>query len=176
MSAPPTAPAAGALYRTFWRWHFYAGLFVIPFIIVLALSGTVFLFKPQIDRWEERAFRDLPVANAVAAGQQVQAALTAFPGAQFHSYRLPERGGDAALVHLSMSEPGAMRDVFVSPQGAVLGSLDTGTRIVEVARGIHGQLLMGQRGSWLVELVACWAIVMLITGLTLWWPRGRAVP
>ncbi len=45
------------LFRTLWRWHFYAGLFVIPFVIVLATSGTVFLFKPQIDRWEERAFR-----------------------------------------------------------------------------------------------------------------------
>jgi uncharacterized iron-regulated membrane protein len=55
----------------------------------------------------------------------------------------------------------------------VLGSLDTGTRIVEVARRIHGTLLLGQRGSWLVELVACWAIVMVITGLYLWWPRGR---
>ncbi len=66
-----------------------------------------------------------------------------------------------------------MRDVFVSPQGAVLGSFDTSTRIVEIARSIHGQLLLGKRGSWLVELAACWAIVMVVTGLYLWWPRGR---
>lgn len=162
-----------ALYRTLWRWHFYAGLFVIPFVIVLALSGTVFLFKPQIDRWEERAFRGLPALPAASASQQVEAALAAFADAQFHSYRLPARTGDAALIHLALPDTGAMRDVFVSPQGVVLGSLDSGTRIVEVARRIHGQLLMGQRGSWLVELVACWAIVMLITGLYLWWPRGR---
>ena len=160
-------------YRRFWRWHFYAGLLVIPFIIVLALSGATFLFKPQIERWEERAFRGLPFTHSATPTQQTAAALAVFPGASFHSYRLPEHPGDAALVHLAMPAAGAMRDVFVSPQGVVLGSFDTSTRIVEVARRIHGTLLLGTRGSWLVELAACWAIVMLITGLYLWWPRGR---
>jgi len=25
--------ATQSLYRTLWRWHFYAGLFVIPFVL-----------------------------------------------------------------------------------------------------------------------------------------------
>jgi uncharacterized iron-regulated membrane protein len=161
-------------YRTLWRWHFYAGLFVIPFILVLATSGSIFLFKPQIERWEERAFHALPESDAVAPRTQVQAALAAFPGSRFHSYRLPQQGGDAAMVHLAL-ERGAMRDVFVSPQGGVLGSFDPDSRIIAVVRRIHGQLLMGPRGSWLVELAASWAIVMVVTGLYLWWPRGRGL-
>lgn len=40
---------AGRLYRTIWRWHFYAGLFVVPFILLLALPGAIYLFKPQLD-------------------------------------------------------------------------------------------------------------------------------
>jgi uncharacterized iron-regulated membrane protein len=115
----------------------------------------------------------MPVAQTASPRGQVEAALDAFPGAGFHSYRLPEAPGDAALVHLSLPDTGAMKDVFVSPHGEVVGSLDAGTRIVEVARRIHSQLLLGQRGGWLVELAACWAIVMVITGLYLWWPRGR---
>lgn len=162
-----------ALYRSFWRWHFYAGLFVLPFLVTLSLSGTAFLFKPQIERWEERAYRALPTDGAVSAATQVDAALAAYPGAQLHSYRLPAQPGDAALVHLSLPDGRSMRDVFVSPRGAVVGSLDPDSRIVEVARHIHSQLLMGVKGSWLVELAACWAIVLLATGLYLWWPRGR---
>lgn len=165
----------GALYRTLWRWHFYAGLFVMPFVLVLALSGTAFLFKPQLDRWEERAFTGPTAAASASPRHQAEAALAAFPGARFHSYRLPRQAGDPAMVHLALPQGGAMRDVFVSPQGEVLGSLDPATRIVEIARRLHGQLLLGQRGSWLVELAACWAIVMVITGLYLWWPRGRSV-
>jgi len=164
---------AGPLFRTFWRWHFYAGLFVLPFVITLALSGTAFLFKPQIEHWEERAFRALPTQDAVTPARQVEAALAAHPGAQLHSYRLPAAAGDAALVHLALPGSTSMRDVFVSPQGTVVGSLVSDNRIVEVARRIHSQLLLGLGGSWLVELAACWAIVMLATGLYLWWPRGR---
>ncbi len=161
-----------SLYRTIWRWHFYAGLLVVPAIVVLALTGAVYLFKPQIDRWEERAWRDLPAASA-DPGAQVDAALAAFPGSRFHSYRLPESPDDAALVHVGLPDGRSMRDVFVSPAGAVVGSLDPDRRISAVVHDIHGTLLIGRPGSWIVELAASWAIVMIATGLYLWWPRGR---
>lgn len=160
------------LYRTIWRWHFYAGLLVIPFILILSITGAIYLFKPQVERWEERAWRDLPAEPAVGANEQVETALAAFPGAQFHSYRLGEREGDAAMVHLALADGKTMRDVFVSPQGRVLGSLDPEMRLMAIDHRIHGQLLLGPRGSWLVELAASWAIVMILTGLYLWWPRG----
>jgi len=162
-----------ALYRTIWRWHFYAGVFVIPFILILSVTGAVFLFKPQIERWEERSFQGLPMANRVSPSAQLDAVMAAYPDAQFHSYRLPERAGDAAMVHLAMADGERMLDVFVSPQGEVLGVLDPDSRIIAIDRDIHGQLLLGKRGSWLVELAASWAIVMIVTGLYLWWPRGR---
>jgi uncharacterized iron-regulated membrane protein len=162
-----------ALYRTIWRWHFYAGLLVIPFILILSVSGAMYLFKPQIDRWEERDFRDLPVAGAVSPDDQVQAALTALPGARFHSYRLPESQGDAALIHVGLAGGKAMRDVFVSPQGKVVGMLDPDRRITQIVHDIHGELLIGSPGSWIVELAGGWAIVMILSGLYLWWPEGR---
>jgi uncharacterized iron-regulated membrane protein len=162
-----------ALYRTLWRWHFYAGLFVIPFIVILALTGAVYLIKPQIERFEERHFRDLPVMGAVTPSAQVQAALGAFPGARFDHYRLPAQSGDAVLVHLALADGGTMRDVFVSPQGQVLGSLDANWRIAELTSRIHGSLLIGEAGNWMVELAASWAIVMIFTGLYLWWPKNK---
>lgn len=164
-----------SIYTTVWRWHFYAGLFVIPFVLLLAVTGAAYLFKPQVERWEERAFQSLPVAGAVAPQRQVDAALAAFPGASVNSYRLPERAGDAAMVHIAMPDGRTMRDVFVSPQGAVLGSIAPDARLMEWAKRIHGQLLLGKRGSLLVELAASWAFVLVLSGLYLWWPRGRGI-
>ncbi len=160
-----------ALYRTIWRWHFYAGLFVIPFILLLALTGAFYLFKPQVERWEEAPFRSAHVERVVLPSAQVTAALAAFPGASFVSYRLPERPGDAALIHLALADGKTMRDVFVSPDGAVRGSLDPEGRIMEIDQRIHGQLLLGKRGSWLVELAASWTLVMILSGLYLGWPQ-----
>ncbi len=176
-STTGTAPneTATAFYRTIWRWHFYAGLVVMPLVLLLAVTGAIYLFKPQVERWEERAFQNLPTAGAVTPGAQRDAALAAFPGATFHSYRLPERDGDAAMIHLALPGGRAMRDVFVSPQGKVLGSFDPDTRFIAIDHDLHGQLLLGPRGSWIVEFAASWAIMMILTGLFLWWPNGRSL-
>jgi uncharacterized iron-regulated membrane protein len=164
-----------AFYRTIWRWHFYAGLFVLPFVMLLSVTGAAYLFKPQIERWEESAFRGGSATGAVSANAQLAAAITAFPGAQFHSYRLPEMPGDAAMLHLAMADGKSMRDVFVSPQGKVLGSLDPESRIAPTLANIHGSLMIGRVGDWIVELAASWAIVMILTGLYLWWPEGKGL-
>ncbi|HEU0134336.1 MAG TPA: PepSY domain-containing protein, partial [Allosphingosinicella sp.] len=127
-SAPPTGATGSALYRTVWRWHFYAGLFVLPFILLLSVSGSIYLFKPQIDRWEERSYRGLGTEGAVPADRQLEAALGANPGARFNQYRLPEQRGDAAMVQLELAN-GSQREIYVSPQGRVLGALDPEKRI-----------------------------------------------
>lgn len=35
---------AQLLYRAVWRWHFYAGIIFAPFIILLAITGIIYLF------------------------------------------------------------------------------------------------------------------------------------
>jgi len=42
-AASPPSPDRWRFYRAVWRWHFYAGLFVLPFIAWLALTGAVYL-------------------------------------------------------------------------------------------------------------------------------------
>lgn len=165
-----------ALYRLLWRWHFYAGLVVIPLMVLLASTGAVYLFKPQLDHWQESAYRGLATGGEVSPVVQLQAALAEYPGARFHSYRLPEQAGDAAMIHVALPGPGhIMRDVFVSPQGQVIGTRDPDSLISEVVQKIHGQLLLGHPGSWVVEIAASWAIVLILSGLYLWWPRGRGL-
>src|SRR3546814_17579349 len=79
------------------------------------------------------------------------------------------------MIRVAIADGDGVRDVFVSPQGEVLGSLAPESRLMELDKRIHGQLLLGQRGSWLVELAASWAIVLMTSGLSLVWPRGRGL-
>jgi uncharacterized iron-regulated membrane protein len=53
----------------------------------------------------------------------------------------------------------------------VLGAVDEESRFTRLIFRLHGELLLGRGGSMLVELAASWAIVMLVSGLYLWWPR-----
>ncbi|TNE48822.1 MAG: PepSY domain-containing protein [Sphingomonadales bacterium] len=159
-----------ATYHRMWRWHFYAGLFVLPFILILSASGAIYLFKPQIDQWEEREFLSLSSESAVSADAQLEAALNANPGSRFNHYRLPRKAGDAAMIQIT-HENGEIAEVYVSPDGEVIGSLDPTHRISTVIAEFHGSLMLGKWGDRLVELAASWTIVMILTGLYLWWPR-----
>ena len=88
-------------------------------------------------------------------------------------YRLPVGNSDAALVHLELANGKTMRDVFVAPQGQVVGSLRSRLADCRGSVGIHGSLLVGKVGGWLVELAASWAIVMILTGLSPLVAEGR---
>jgi len=159
-------------YRAIWRWHFHAGLFCIPFVIVLALTGSVYLFKPQIDAFADRGVDSLEITGARATAQrQIGAALASLPGSRLFAYEIPREPDDAVRVHL-YSPDGTGRIVYVHPETlAILKTIPHTHRLTEIVRTIHSNLFAGKIGSILIELAACWAIVMLITGLYLWWPR-----
>ena len=166
--------ASGARwYNAVWRWHFYAGLFCIPFIIWLSLTGTIYLWRPQLEALLDRPYDHLPVAGrTVSPDAQVGAALAAVPGSSLHKYVLREHPGNA--VRVIVSADGVDHRVYVDPHSlAVLKVIGEEDRPLNVVSRLHGELLAGVWGSYLVEIAACWAIVMLLTGLYLWWPRNR---
>lgn len=160
------------MYQTIWRWHFYAGLFCIPFIIVLAITGAVYLFKPQVETTLFKPYSHLAISGERASPEaQVMAALRAVPDAQLNAYELPETSSSA--VQVLVKKQGELTRVYIHPHTLkVLKIEQEDAKLMNVVHRLHGNLLIGDRGSNLVELAASWAIVMIITGLYLWWPSN----
>lgn len=158
-------------YRTIWRWHFYAGIFAIPFVIILALTGAIYLFKPYYEHWQERDYRGLQITGEqLAPNQQITAALAAIEGGKLLSYRLPQAADEAVAINVQAENTW---QVFINPYtGEVLGKQRTDRMLMNIVKTLHGELLLGTVGSILVELAACWAMVLIVTGLYLWWPRS----
>jgi uncharacterized iron-regulated membrane protein len=62
--------------------------------------------------------------------------------------------------------------VYVNPYTAeVLGQLKESERFATWARKLHSSLQQGDGWRWMIELAASWTMVMLVTGVYLWWPR-----
>lgn len=173
----PSAPAGGAagpsLYRLIWRWHFYAGLFCVPFVLWLAVTGSIYVFHPQLDALFDRPYNHVDAsAPRRPVSEQVQAALATVPGAVLNAYQLP--AGPTASAQVLVGRRNTLQRVYVDPVTAkVLYTVPEDHRFTRRVFHLHGELLMGAFGSALVELAACWTIVMLLSGLYLWWPRGR---
>ncbi|MCV4284272.1 PepSY-associated TM helix domain-containing protein [Pseudomonas capsici] len=161
-----------SFYNLAWRWHFYAGLFVAPFMILLALTGIIYLFKPQLD---QLMYSDLltvkPAHHRISADELQQRVLTRYPQAAVGKYFPPVSAeGSAQFV---VREQGRELNVFIDPyRGEILGTQDAKNNLQAIARALHGELMIGTVGDRLIELAAGWGIMLVISGLYLWWPRG----
>ncbi|MBX9576351.1 MAG: PepSY domain-containing protein [Caulobacteraceae bacterium] len=170
-ATPPPLPLSGA-YRAVWRWHFYAGLLVLPFLMLMALTGGIYLFKAEIDDWQTRSVARIqpgPVASAPA--DWVAAATTAVPG-RAATVLVPERADRAVQVTVETAD-GARRVVFVDPKDARVTGDRTEGGISETVKRLHSLVIAGPQMNLIVEIVAGWAMILVATGLFLWWPRRR---
>ncbi len=158
-----------------WRWHFVAGLMVLPFAVLLAISGAVYVFKPQITHLKESEIaNNAPAVKAGAVVMSADALLNGlhklYPGAVFKRFTLAKENDRSVEIELDHS--GNKRIYRVDKYtGNVLFSQDKNTQFLHLIKKLHGELLGGNAGSYLVELMACWMIVLIITGIYLWLPR-----
>ncbi|NHN85079.1 PepSY domain-containing protein [Acetobacter musti] len=159
-------------HRTVWRWHFFAGLFCLPFVAFLSLTGSIYLFRPQIDDLIDRPYDHLPAVTAPSPSQDVSAALSAVPHSTFLAYELPRTPQSAARVIVDHNGD-AIRVYVDRTTHHVLKTVSEELRFERVIFKLHGQLLLGNAGSVIMEMVASWTIILVITGLCLWWPRGQ---
>lgn len=168
---------SGGLFRAFWRWHFYAAFIVAPILLVLASTGLIYLLRFQLEPLMHADV--MKVEQPAGATQRVpyedqrQAVAKAFPKATIASMTEPKGNDRSTDFYLSMPD-GSSRDAYVNPwTGEVLGSLNPDTTLSGMAVRLHANMMLGTKGDILMELGACWAIVMALTGYYLF-IRGRA--
>lgn len=163
--------ANSTLTLRLWRWHFYAGLFCIPFVLLLSLSGAVYLFKPQYIAWQDQPFREVAGKGPqLSPSKLIEKAMASLPNPSFSQYRLPQT--DTEAVKISLHSQGERYWVWINPSnGEILKSQLQRTDFMQWVRDLHGELLLGDFGTLWVELAASWTIVLVITGVYLHWPK-----
>lgn len=163
------------LYRVIWRWHFYAGLIVLPVLIVVALTGAIYVFRPELEQQINAAMLTVtPQAQRTSYETQLANAQAAAPtGARATAMLL--HADPALATQFSFStKDGDNLNIFVNQHtGKVQGSDVYGRSFFDVVMVIHRRLLAGTIGRIVVELATSWGVILSITGLYLWWPRSR---
>ncbi|QCQ98386.1 PepSY domain-containing protein [Brevundimonas sp. SGAir0440] len=162
-------------YRAVWRWHFYAGVFVMPVLMLLALTGGLYLFKDEIDGFLYRDMIRVPAVQTQAAPETwVASAAQAAGGGRVANLVMPAR--DDQAIRLRVDRPdGVQKTVFVDPHTRRGTGVIPAGGFMEVVKKTHSLTLLGRPFNILVEIVAGWTIILFATGLYLWWPRGRGV-
>ena len=164
------ASRAQSLYFAAWRWHFYAGLFVAPFLIMLATTGLVMLYVSAFVGLNGERMTVQRAAAPLAVSQLEAVAAAAVPGGQVTQYIEPLTAGNVAVFRVAAGET-AMA-IQINPYTAdIVGLSEWDGGWYPLATDIHGSLLLGTFGDRLIEIAAGFGVVLILTGLYLWWPR-----
>ncbi|MFJ6570493.1 PepSY-associated TM helix domain-containing protein [Streptomyces sp. NPDC091292] len=166
------------------RLHFYAGVFVAPFLLVAAVTGLLYAGSFQAEKFVYADELRVPVgADRLPVSEQIAAARDAHPQGTISAIRpSPEPGATTRVLLTGVPgvADGHTLAVFVDPYtGKVRGALEsygsTGalplrTWIDELHRDLH----LGETGRLYSEFAASWLGVIAAGGLVLWFSRRRA--
>lgn len=163
------------LYFLTWRWHFYAGLFVIPFMLMLSLTGIVMLFDDELESIRHGEILVVePTDSRIAVSEQLALVKQEYDNATVTQF-IPAASDTAPNRFNVRLDSGSNRLILVNPyNGDILGEINRDDSWYALANEIHSTLLAGDVGSYLIEISASLSIVLLVTGIYLWLPSDNA--
>jgi uncharacterized iron-regulated membrane protein len=182
-----------------WRIHAWAALIASPFALIATLTGSLYVVTPQIEQALYGSLEHVSVAGerhsldemvaaamaAVPAGSVVQSVqpgvaetdavrvtVLATPVADHAGHESPAPHDHVVAANLSAPADNKVETtLYVNPYtAAVIGAVPEQQRFSNWAKKLHSTLLQGEGWRWMIELAASWLMVMLLTGIYLWWP------
>jgi len=154
--------------------HLWLGLASGLIVLIVSLSGAVFVFQDEI-RDLTQPWRKVEVqARPMLPPSVLQAAATkAKPGftASWTTYNGPDRS-----VAVYLSKDADVYYAFLNPySGQLLKVQNLRSDFFTIVQNLHMYLLLPPAiGKWVVDIAVITFVVMLISGLVLWWPRNKA--
>ncbi|MDQ8202589.1 PepSY domain-containing protein [Pelagicoccus sp. SDUM812003] len=168
----------GKIYQLVWRWHFWAGLLVSPVLIIVAITGALYVFKDEIERLlhSETLFVE-PGGSAVPHSTLESAIAAELPEAELHYLSVSKEPDRAWIAYVETHKADGAEEtsyVYFDPyKGEILGHHPSDEGFFRVILDIHRRLMSGTIGRLVVETATCWGIVSVLSGLYLWWPRKK---
>ncbi|MBE7629190.1 PepSY-associated TM helix domain-containing protein [Tenacibaculum piscium] len=163
------------LNQWLWKWHFIAGLVSLPFILVLSITGAIYLFNPDVESKEVAKIQDVENLHKTPISYQQQwenakEKLKKKPSSMVINDN-PEKATEFVVGRFSHKTT-----VFVNQYtGEATGTFSPKDTWMYTVRKLHGELLGGKIGTKIIELIASWMVVLILTGIYIWWPFSSGI-
>ncbi|GAB2461998.1 sulfite reductase [Hymenobacter qilianensis] len=154
--------------------HLWLGLASGLVVFIVSITGAIFTFQEEIREATEPWLKVPVAATPALPPSRLQAAmLRNHPGltSPWVMYMAPDR---SALVY-GTDKAGGSYAAFVDPYtGQELHYKDLKRDFFTIVQEIHMYLLLPVAvGEWVVGIGVLIFVVMLITGMVLWWPKRK---
>ena len=146
--------------------HSFLGLVTGIFVIAIVFSGTLLIFRGDIESWSHDWLNVQPGARVASVDAWLDAVATKIDLHRTNRIDIRWPRSPTAPVEVRVSGPEGSRTFHVDPYRAILleGELSTW---MDWVRTLHTSLLMGRVGGWLAGLTGLGAVWLVVSGLTM---------
>ncbi|WP_158837852.1 PepSY-associated TM helix domain-containing protein [Polaribacter sp. L3A8] len=160
------------LNKWLWKWHFIAGLISLPFVVLLAITGGVYLFKDKYDAPKQVYIKKVKVEGEIISYTKQWELAKKASHKMLNTMVIPREANEATTFSSGMFSH--KNNIYINPyKGEVTGTISPKNSNMHVVRKLHGELLLGKFGTKIVELIASWMFVLIITGIYVFWPNKK---
>lgn len=153
--------------------HLWLGLACGLVVFTVAVTGAIYAFEAEIREVIHKEL--LSVEPSAPAALPVERLITIvkkeFPKEKIKSIVVPAAANRSIQVNLK-----SKKAVYIDPySGKLLGTIDQEKEFLAVVLKIHRTLCLGDTGKIITGTSALIFVMMLISGIILWWPRNKAL-
>lgn len=162
-----------ALRQAWTRAHRWLGLALAAVLVLAGLTGSLLLLLEPADEALNAHLFTVSETGPVSLTPAVKALRAAFPDGTSFVLRPPRKLGESLQAIVRGPWAGT---VFLHPStGEELGRRGDREGLFSFLFALHSSLLAGDTGKAVLTLGALGYLLMLVSGLVLWWPvRWRA--
>ena len=167
------APYTTSFRRILFQVHLWTGIGLGLYILVISVSGSAVVLRPQINRWFIHNQVESTNTDVVSETQIELSVSNTYPDSMVKNIRMPTVPGRAIYVLLEKNGQQYSR-YFDHYQNIDLGpTYPWQVQIVEWLTRLHDDLLMGRQGRKVNAAGGAILMLMVMSGLVIWWQGKR---
>lgn len=166
------APHTLWLRRALFQVHLWMGIAFGLYVVVISVSGSAVVLRPQFSQWFVHS-RVEPAGEALTDAALEERAAQVYAGYELVSAAPSPAPGRAVYVVLNRGGEEYSR-FFDQYRGVDLGdTFPWPVRAMEWLTSLHDDLLLGRRGRIINGIGGALFLVMVLSGLFIWWQGAR---
>lgn len=156
--------------RKLWKWHSWLGLIVSVPLFIIALSGSLLVFKAEIDQLLIPQIVKAENTTRLPFTELLSIVQTRLPEHEVLGWEFTDHIGDADKIYVVKLGTYDWQKSYVDPSNALILNQPVAFDffLTDWILELHQSLLAGQTGVAIAALVSILLIILAITGIILY--------
>jgi uncharacterized iron-regulated membrane protein len=154
--------------------HLWLGIGSGLVVMTVALTGSLLVFEKELEPRLSPSFSyvDVPTgAQTVSMDMLTAKVLDRYKGYKLSQIYIEAEANRSVIISVQKSKHDILSVAVNQYTGQIIGAVDEERRFFSVVLQLHRYLCMGETGKIITGISCCIFLIMVLTGLVLWWPK-----